>query len=80
MVVEEEEERWQTTEAGKKVAEMEAPGKRLLELLSKEPIYSEIYMQVLRFCQTPRKRTEIEELLQGNPVMEEPKVYKKMVV
>ena len=74
-VVLEEEERWQTTEAGKKVAEVEAPGKRLLELLSKEPVYSDIYMQVLRFCQTPRTRTEIEELLQGNPVMEKPKVY-----
>jgi len=54
VVVEEEEERWQTTEAGKRVAEVEAPGKRLLELLSKE---------------------EIEELLEGNPVMEKPKVY-----
>lgn len=75
VVVEEEEERWQTTEAGKRVAEVEAPGKRLLELLSKEPVYSEIYIQVLMFCQAPRKRTEIEELLEGNPVMEKPKVY-----
>lgn len=75
VVVEEEEERWQTTEAGRKVVEIEAPERRLLELLSKEPVYSEIYMQVLRFCQTPRKRTEIEELLQGNPAMEKPKVF-----
>jgi hypothetical protein len=72
---EEEEERWQTTEAGRKVAEMEAPAKRLLELISKESVYSEAYMQVLSFCQTPRTRAEIEELLQGNPVMEKPKVY-----
>jgi len=74
-VVVEEEERWQTTDAGKKAAEVEAPEKRLLELLSKEPVYSDIYMQVLIFCQTPRKRTEIEEMLEGNPVMEKPKVY-----
>lgn len=74
-VVVEEKERWQTTDAGKKVAEMEAPEKRLLELIAKEPVYSEVYTQVLKFCQTPRTRAEIEELLQGNPVMEELKVY-----
>ncbi|MBM4467201.1 MAG: response regulator transcription factor [Chloroflexi bacterium] len=75
MVVEEEEERWQTTEAGKRVAAREALAKRLLELLAQEPVYQDIYMQVLRFCQTPRARAEIEELLEGNPVMEKPKVY-----
>jgi len=75
VTVGEKEDRWQTTEAGKKVAAIEAPAKRLLELLAKEPVYHDIYMQVLRFCQTPRARTEIESLLEGNPVMEKPKVY-----
>lgn len=79
-VVVEEEERWQTTQAGKKVAEMEAPEKRLLELMDKEPAYSQFYMQVLKFCQTPRTRAEIEGLLEGNPVMEEPKVYPKFFI
>jgi hypothetical protein len=72
---EETQEKWQTTEAGKQVAEMEAPQKRLLELIAQEPAYSEIYRQVIGFCQTPRQRAEIEKLLQGNPVMEKPKVY-----
>ena len=75
IVVDKEEERWQTTEAGKKVAELEAPAKRLLELLAQEPVYHDIYMQVLQFCQSPRARTEIESLLEGNPVMEQPKVF-----
>lgn len=81
-VVVEEKERWQTTDAGKKVAEMGAPEKRLLELIAKEPVYSEVYMQVLKFCHTPRTRAEIEELLEGNPVMvmEEPKVYSKFFI
>jgi len=74
-VVIEEKERWQTTDAGRKVAETEAPEKKLLELIAKEPAYSEVYTQVLKFCQTPRTRAEIEGLLEGNPVMEEPKVY-----
>jgi hypothetical protein len=71
----ETQEKWQTTEAGKKVAEMEDPQKRLLELIAQEPVYSDIYRQVLGFCQTPRQRTEIEELLKGNPAMEKPRVY-----
>jgi hypothetical protein len=68
-------ERWQTTDVGKKIAAIEAPAKRLLELLAQEPVCQDIYMQVLRFCQTPRARTEIESLLEGNPVMEKLKVY-----
>jgi hypothetical protein len=70
-----EEERWQTTEAGKKVVETQAPRMRLRELISQEPVYSDVYTQVLRFCEIPKTRTEIEELLQGNPVLENPKVY-----
>jgi len=70
----EEEEGWQTTDAGKKVEEMKAPEKRLLELIAKEPVYSEVYTQVLKFCQTPRTRAEIEELLEGNPALEKPRV------
>jgi len=70
----EEEEGWQTTDAGKKVEEMKAPEKRLLELIAKEPVYSEVYTQVLKFCQTPRTRAEIEELLEGNPALEKPGV------
>jgi len=68
----EEKEGWQTTDAGKKVEEMKAPGERLLELIAKEPVYSEVYTQVLKFCQTPRTRAEIEELLEGNPALEKP--------
>ena len=72
---EEEEVRWQTTAAGKKVIEREAPDRRLRELLDEQPRYRDIYLQVLRFCQTPRTRPEVESLLQDNPVMEKPKVY-----
>lgn len=70
-----EEGRWQTTQAGRKVAEAEAPDKRLLQLISHDPAYSEIYLQVLGYCQTPRKRTEVEDLLKRNPAMVKPKVY-----
>lgn len=73
--LEEEEGRWQTTPAGIKIAEAEAPDKRLLQLISHDPAYSEIYVQVLDFCKTPKKRTEVEELLKDNPAMEKPKVY-----
>ncbi len=75
MIVEKEEGRWQTTEAGKKVADARAPAKKLVELLGKEPVYTEIYQQVLHFCQTPRTKAEIEQYLEGNPVLERPRVY-----
>jgi hypothetical protein len=74
-IEEETQEKWRTTQAGKKVAEMEAPHRKLLKLLAGEPSYRQIYVQVLDFCQSPRKRTEIEELLKGNPAMEKPQVY-----
>jgi hypothetical protein len=74
-VVERKDERWQTTEVGKKVVEMETPGKRILELISKESEYSETYVQVLGFCQTPKTRVEIEEWFKGNPVTQELKAY-----
>ena len=67
--------KWQTTEAAKRVVEREAPRKRLRQLLAEQPKYRDIYLQVLRFCQTPRRRDEIDELLHGNPAMEQPRVF-----
>ncbi len=75
LVVEKQEDRWRTTEAGRRAAELEAPAKRLRELLDSQPVYREIYTTILRFCKAPRERSEIEELLKGNPVMEKPKTY-----
>lgn len=70
-----EETGWQTTEAGRRAAQREEPGRRLRELLAEQARYREIYLQVLRFCEVPRTRVEVEKLLDGNPLMEEPKVY-----
>lgn len=71
----EEEKGWQTTEAGRKAAEREDPGRRLAELLGEQARYREVYLAVLRFCEAPRTRVEVERLLDGNPLLEEPKVY-----
>ena len=75
IVVDGEDEKWQTTDIGKKVAEMETPRKRLLELVSKEPGYSGFYMQILRFCETPRTSVEIEDMFRGNTAMEQTRVH-----
>lgn len=70
----EKKETWQITDAGKKVEQIESPEKRLIELINKELVYREVYMQILKFCQEPRTRVEIEDLLKGNPVLEKPYV------
>jgi DNA-binding transcriptional ArsR family regulator len=61
---------WQTTPAGRKVAEEESPEKKILTLFSAEPACREIYKQVLNFCRTPRTRSDIEDLLDGKPRLE----------
>jgi len=66
---------WHTTRAGKRALDKLAPAKQLLELFAAESKYRDLYIEVLRFCDTPRTKGEIENLLQGNPVMEDPKVY-----
>ncbi len=66
-----EEGRWQTTPAGRKVAQEESPDKQIMTLFSAEPACREIYIQVLNFCRTPRTRGDIEDLLDGDPRLEE---------
>jgi hypothetical protein len=78
VAVDEEEKKeptWRTTQAGRKVVLSESPGNRLAQLLSQEPVYRETFRQVLRSCVVPKSRGEIEAMLRGSPVVENPKVY-----
>lgn len=70
-----EAEQWQITGAGQKVLALEAPSKRLLDLIAKEPEYGDLFRQTLGFCQTPRTRGEIEEWVKQNPVAQANQVY-----
>ncbi len=71
VVVGREEGGWETTPAGRKVVEEELPEKKIMTLFSAEPACREIYIQVLNFCRTPRTRSDIEDLLDGDPRLEE---------
>ena len=64
-----------TTAAGMAVCDKEKSGDKLAELLSHEPNYHDVYMQLLATCVSPKTRMEIEAMLQGNPILENPKVY-----
>lgn len=66
---------WCTTQPGRAVVENESPANRLVRLLAQEPIYHDIYLQVLRACISPKSKAEVESILRGNPVLETPKVY-----
>lgn len=66
---------WCTTQAGRKVVRLESCDSRLMRLLDQDRSYQDIYLKVLQACLTPKSRTEIESLLNGNILLEKPKVY-----
>jgi|OpeIllAssembly_1097287.scaffolds.fasta_scaffold31254_2 hypothetical protein len=68
-------EQWQITDAGKQALALEAPSKRLFDLIAKEPEYGDLFRQTLGFCQTPRTRGEIEEWVKQNPVAQASQVH-----
>jgi hypothetical protein len=69
------EQKWVTTEAGRTALEYNNPELRLQQLFEEDVRYKSIYLQILEFCASPRERGEIEELLNGNPALEYPKLY-----
>ena len=71
VVVGREEGKWETTQTGRKIVKDESPEKKIMTLFSAEPACREIYKQVLNFCRTPRTRSDIEDMLDGNPRLEE---------
>ena len=75
IVAEDQEPTWRTTPAGRNVVRIEKPGNWLEQLLAREPIYNEIYVQVLQSCVAPKTKGEIESLLRGNRVVDNFKVY-----
>ncbi len=71
---------WQTTEAGRKAVELHGPAERLVQLLAREPACHDLYSRVLAFCLTPRARTEIEALVQDDPILAALKVYPSFLI
>lgn len=75
IAAENEESMWHTTTAGQNVVRNESYDNRLARLFAQEPKYQDIYRTVLQSCVVPKSRTEIESMLSGNPVLENPKVF-----
>jgi hypothetical protein len=74
-VIEAEERRWRTTEAGERVVAQEAPMKRIQTLLVDERDFREVFLELLAFCETPRTIAEINEEFEGNVILSEKNVY-----
>ncbi len=72
--------RWRTTEAGMNLVRGESPSNRLMQMLARNPIYRDVYLNVLRSCAVPKARTEIESMLEDNPALENPKVYASVFI
>jgi hypothetical protein len=73
-------ELWRTTEAGREALAGSSPSERLRRLLSEDPVYKDIYQQIIEFCVTAKSISEIEGLLCANPVLENPKVYPNYLI
>jgi len=69
-----------TTQAGRNVVRLESPIRRIGHLLAQDLDYRDIYLQVLQSCLAPKTKGEIEAMLDGNPVLENPKVYPSFVI
>ncbi len=60
---------WATTAAGKEILAQFGPSRLLLNLLDANPDHRLIYLHILKFSLTPRKRVEIEESLKDHPIL-----------
>lgn len=75
LLVENSKAMWCTTPAGRNALKKESNDNRLGRLIVQEPIYQEIYLQILQACLSPKSRMEIETMLNGNPILKEAEVY-----
>ncbi|MCJ7567470.1 MAG: hypothetical protein MUO58_08010 [Anaerolineales bacterium] len=74
-ITEEQEGKWETTEAGNQVAAQEMPTKKIQKLLFEETDLREIFLDVIDFCTTPRTLQEIKEEFKGRSILDERNVH-----
>lgn len=75
IVQEQDEPIWRITPAGQNAANILSEDNRLRKLFAEESRYHDIFVQVLEGCSSPKSRMDIEDMLEGNPILEKPKVY-----
>lgn len=68
---------WQATDEGLSVVDAQDDEGAIRELLGKEPVYLDIYHQILDFCceEGGRSAKEIDRLVNDSPLLEEPRRY-----
>ena len=67
--------KWQTTPAGTSAMEHFSKGQPLRDLLSTQPEYHQVYLDILKFCLQPRKRSEIEKSLTGEATLQRSRLF-----
>jgi hypothetical protein len=68
-------EEWCLTPAGQIVVASMSLSAELMDLLDCDCEHRRTYLDILRFCQVPRTREEIERHLEGDPSINPPKTY-----
>lgn len=67
--------RWYVTEVGEHLIADLSPTLRLMDLVARDEQAWPIYREMLGYCEAPRKRTEVEEHLQGKGLMDNRGVF-----
>jgi hypothetical protein len=67
--------RWLTTPAGVEAIEAFGQGQPLRTLLTSQPEYSKVYLEILEFCSQPRRRQEIEEEIAGDSTIQSSRLH-----
>jgi hypothetical protein len=67
--------KWQTTPAGTSAMDHFSLGQPLRDLISRQPEYHQVYLDILKFCSQPRKRSEIEKLLAGDVTIQHSRLH-----
>ncbi len=64
----------QTTEAGREALRQFDPSKRFRQTLNEDPeVYGQVYAAVLELCLHGARKADIEQMLQGNQALNDPK-------
>ncbi len=74
-ITEDREGKWVTTEAGNQIVAQEAPIINIQKLLADEVDLSEIFLEVIDFCTTPRTVVEIKEEFIGRSILSEKNIH-----
>jgi hypothetical protein len=66
---------WLSTTAAVGLLEEQDAGRDFQLLMQAEPCYLDVYRQIIDYCRSPRTIKEIDQFINGHPLLKEPRRY-----